>query len=101
MKKVELKKGYVLYGYDIYKPDDIIVFLSYSPEPIEKGATFGFMWHAEVDGVWHEGLQTALSDNPFVTEKEKEETFEIVVNQASRALDELLKDRHAKAGIPI
>lgn len=100
MNKVELQDGYVFYGWAKYLPDEIVVVFSYSKEPIEKDAAFGFMWQAQVDGQSIGDKMLALSDNPFLTEKEKSEMFETVESRAYAALDEILADKHKKAGIP-
>lgn len=94
MKNIKLKEGYVFNGYSIYKPDEILVIYSYSPEPIEKGASFGFMWQAEIDGVVHEEKRLAYSDNPFLTETERNEMFDLLERCANGKLDELLADKH-------
>lgn len=94
MKNIKLKKGYEFNGYSIYLPDEILVIYSCSTEPIEKGASFGFMWQAEVDGVVHEDTRLAYSDNPFLTETEKKEMFDLLERDAIRKLDELLAHKH-------
>lgn len=100
MKKIDLKKGYVFYGYEIYLPDEIIITLSHSIDPIEKNASFGFAWQAEVEGIVVGDKSLAYTESPFLTEKEKTEMFEVIVGQAFRKLDELLAETHRKAGIP-
>ena len=94
MKNIKLEKHYIFHGYSIYQPDELLIIFSYTPNPIEQGASFGFMWQAEVDGVVHEGKHRSFSENPFITDKEKEEMFEIVEESAIRTLDGLLADKH-------
>lgn len=99
MQKVELKKGFTLYGYEEYKPDDIMILYSFTPKPTELknsafGFAFGFMWQAYVDGKEHSEVRHCYSDKFFLSQKEKEEMFEVVTQSAIRYFDELFKLRH-------
>lgn len=97
MQKVELKKGYTLYGYEEYKPDGIMILYSFTPKPTElKNSAFGFAWQAYLDGKEHTEVRHCYSDKFFLSQKEKEEMFEVVWQSAWRYFDELLKETHKK-----
>lgn len=97
MQKVELKKGFVFYGYEVQMPDEVIILYSYTPKPTEnKNSAFGFMWQAYYDGEKHFEVRHFYSDNFFLTNAEKEDMAEVVRNSAIRYFDELFKLRHQK-----